>query len=223
MYLPPHFNRSDDRALAVAIMRENSFASLISNDDEGFPYVTHLPLHVEERENGDIVLLGHCAKPNPHWKYLAARPKALVTFMGPHAYMSPSVYPDLARVPTWNYLAVHCQVEATPIEGDENTDAMLKCLIGDNEPAYAEQWRALGEEYAHKMMKGISAFELRVTALQCKVKINQHRKESHAALYSQYSQGTADEQALAAWMKRLGLNVQADSDSNSNSKSTTAE
>jgi transcriptional regulator len=74
-----------------------------------------LPLHLEERGE-QWVLLGHCARPNPHWRYLQARPQAVVTFLGPHAYMSPQVYPDLARVPTWNYLAVHCTVQATLIE-----------------------------------------------------------------------------------------------------------
>ncbi len=207
MYLPPQFNQSDNKELALAVMRESPFASLISNDDDGFPFVTHLPLHAEMRDDGEMVLLGHCAKPNPHWKYLAARPKALVTFLGPHAYMSPSVYPDLARVPTWNYLAVHCHVEASAIDGDANKDALLKCLIGDHEPAYAQQWRDLGEEFAHKMMMGIAAFELRVTKLECKVKLNQHRKESHAAMHAQYSNGTPDERALAEWMRRIGMEV----------------
>ncbi len=97
-------------------MREHPFASLISLDDAGAPYVTHLPLHHEERSN-QLVLLGHCARGNPHWRYLQTRPQALVTFMGPHAYLSPKVYPDLARVPTWNYLAVHCTVQATLSKG----------------------------------------------------------------------------------------------------------
>ena len=61
------------------LMREHPFASLISNDDTGLPFVTHLPLHLEERD-GTLVLLGHCARPNPHWRYLQARPTALVTF-----------------------------------------------------------------------------------------------------------------------------------------------
>ena len=97
MYLPPQFH-SHDPAHARALMREHPLASLVSTDDEGFPFVTHLPLHAQER--GDtLVLLGHCARPNPHWRYLQARREALVTFMGPQAYLSPSVYPDLARVP----------------------------------------------------------------------------------------------------------------------------
>lgn len=203
MYLPPHF-ASKDRAHALALMREHPFASLISNDDEGFPFVTHLPLHVQE-EGDALVLLGHCARPNPHWRHLQARPEALVTFQGPHAYMSPAVYPDLARVPTWNYLAVHCRVQARLIDGAQDKDALLKALIGDHEPAYAAQWRALGEEFARKMLAGIVAFELRVTDWQCKIKLNQHRKESHAAMHERYGAGTPDERALADWMQRLGM------------------
>lgn len=203
MYLPPQF-KSTDAALAARLMREHPFASLISNDDEGLPYVTHLPLHLEERD-GAFVLLGHVARPNAHWRYLQARPRAVVTFLGPHAYLSPKVYPDLARVPTWNYLAVHCTVEAALIDEPAAKDALLKTLIGDHEPPYAEQWRGLGEEFAHKMLAGIMAFELRVTQWQCKLKLNQHRPESHAAMRERYQAGSEDERALADWMARLGL------------------
>ena len=215
MYMPPQFN-AKDRDHARRIITEHPFASLISNDEDGLPYVTHLPLHLAapaaveggdrgDTEDGGLRLLGHVAKPNPHWRYLKARPRAVVTFLGPHAYLSPQVYPDLARVPTWNYLAVHCTVEATLVETPEAKDALLKSLIGDHEPAYAAQWRALGEEFALKMLAGIVGFELRVTQLQCKLKLNQHRPESHAAMQAMYAAGNADEQALARWMHTLGL------------------
>ena len=134
-----------------------------------------------------------------------ARPTAVVTFLGPHAYLSPKVYPDLARVPSWNYLAVHCTVQATLVEDAAAKDLLLKKLIGDHEPPYADQWRALGEEFANKMLPGIMGFELRVTELQCKVKINQHRPESHAALKAGYAAGNENERALAGWMDALGL------------------
>ncbi len=202
MYLPPHFNKSQDRTIAARIVREHPFASLISNDDDGFPYVTHLPLHLVEQDLS-WKILGHVAKPNQHWKYLQARPEALVTFMGPQAYMSPKVYPDLARVPTWNYLAVHCKVSATLIEEPEAKDRLLKTLIGDHEPTYAKQWIGLGQEYQHKMLAGIVAFELKVTQLECKVKINQHRPEAQAKMLEIYSQGNPQEQALAKWMREL--------------------
>jgi transcriptional regulator len=203
MYLPPHF-KNDDPAIARELIRDYPLAMLISNDDEGFPFVSHLPLHLDE-EGGQFVLWGHSAKPNAHWRYLQARPKALVVFNGPHGYQSPKIYPDLQRVPSWNYLAVHCKVEARLIEDNEGKDRLLKKLIGDHEPAYAQQWINLGEEYQHKMMAGIVGFELRVTSWECKLKLNQHRKESHAAMRETYAAGNEGERELAKWMDRLGL------------------
>jgi transcriptional regulator len=203
MYQPPQF-RSEDPAIAAELMRSYPFANLISNDDDGFPFVTHLPLHLEEREGG-FTLLGHCAKPNPHWRHLQARPDALVTFMGPHAYLSPKVYPDLQRVPTWNYLTVHCKVRATLVEDPLAKDRLLKKLIGDHEPPFAEQWRSLGEEFAHKMLAGIVGFELEVVEWACKLKLNQHRREAHAKMLAAYRADGEDGRALAAWMERLGM------------------
>lgn len=216
MYQPPQFI-AKDRAHALDIIRAHPFASLISVDDAGLPFVTHLPLHVEEnpstgsgRTDVGLTLFGHCAKPNAHWRYLQARPQAVVTFMGPHAYLSPQVYPDVARVPSWNYLAVHCTVQARLIEEpleNEKKDRLLKMLIGDHEPGYAQQWMDLGAEFQHKMLAGIVGFELQVLDLQCKIKLNQHRPESHAALHAMYAAGNEDERALADWMVKLGLNA----------------
>ena len=211
MYLPIHFTAKDStttHATAHQLIQANPLASLISVDGDGLPFVTPLPLHLLV-ETGGTLLLGHCAKLNPHWRYLAARPTAVVTFMGPHAYMTPRVYPDLARVPTWNYLMVNCTVEARIIETFDDKDRLLKHLIADHDPAYAEQWRGLGEDYQHKMMGGIVAFELRVLNMQCKVKLNQHRPEARAALHAQYSQGNDNERALAGWMDKLEEPAQA--------------
>jgi transcriptional regulator len=55
------------------------------------------------------------------------------------------------------------------------------------------------------MLAGIVAFELRVEALECKVKLNQHRPESHAALRNGYARGNEQERQLAQWMDSLGI------------------
>ncbi|MDO5626278.1 MAG: FMN-binding negative transcriptional regulator [Pseudomonadota bacterium] len=209
MYQPP-FSASQDPAIAARLMREHPFASLITVDADGLPFVTHLPLHLKDdagAAEGRFTLLGHVARPNPQWRHLQAHPRAVVTFQGPHAYMSPAVYPDLARVPTWLYLAVHCTVQARLLAADDaaGKDALLKCLIGDHEPAYAEQWRAMDETLAGKLLQGITAFELTVTDWQCTLKLNQHRRESHAALHAACAAGTPDERALVGWMQALGM------------------
>lgn len=203
MYQPPQF-KSTDAGIAAELMRGIAFASLVSSDDAGIPFVTHMPMYLHTGSEG-FVLWGHCAKPNPHWRYLQQRPHALVTFLGPHAYQSPAIYPDLARVPSWNYLAVHCNVDVRLVEEAAAKDALLKKLIGDHEPAYAQQWRELGEEFQLKMLAGIVGLEMSVTQWECKLKINQHRPESHAKLKASYAAGNAQERELAAWMDRLGM------------------
>jgi transcriptional regulator len=207
MYIPTQF-KSDDVAVAVELMRKNSFATLITNDDNGQPFVTYLPLHVDlgERDGKPWPsLLGHVARANPHWKYLRDRGTALVSYLGPHAYMSPSVYPDTMRVPTWNYLAVQCRVRVRLLNQRAEMDQMLVKLIEHNEPAYLEQWRSLSEEYHTRMIAMIVGFELEITELQCKLKLNQHRPESHAALRRAYAEGSEAERELVAWMDRLKM------------------
>jgi transcriptional regulator len=207
MYLPRQF-QADDRALALEMMRAHSFALLVGQDDDGRPFATHLPLIVGERGAGAsrrVVLEGHVAKPNPHARILAARPEVMVVFQGPQAYLSPKVYPDLMRVPTWNYLAVHAYGRAAIVEGEAKQDALLKFLIGIHEPEYAAQWRGLPQEFQSKMLAGIVAFEIEVETLEAKFKLNQHRKEAHAAMKERYAAGTPDERALAGWMTRLGM------------------
>jgi len=208
MYIPAQFN-SQELADAVDLMKSHSFATLIANDDEGWPFVTYLPLHLETRTAGvsvpQLVLFGHVARANPHWRYLRDRGNATVSFLGPHAYMSPRVYPDLKRVPTWNYLAVECRVKATLIEGDDAADGMLVKLIEDYDPDYLRQWRSLDAHYVRTMLAGIVGFELEVTELHCKLKLNQHRPESHAAMRAAYGGGNQNERELVRWMDKLNL------------------
>ena len=173
MYLPAHFNHPEH---AVKLMREHPLAQLVSSDDQGFPYVTPLPLHVEVRAE-QVVLQGHCAKGNPHWRYLQSRPQALVLFMGPQAFMSTRVYPDLTRVPTWTYLSVQARVEAQLVTEQAAKDVMLKPLIADHDPAYVAQWQGLPQDYTQRMLAGVVAFELKVLSLDCKLKLNQHRPD----------------------------------------------
>jgi transcriptional regulator len=207
MYIPSQF-KSDDVSAAVDVMRKHSFATLICNDDDGLPFVTYLPLHVDLHErNGQPwpVLLGHVARANPHWKYLRDRGTALVSYLGPHAYMSPTVYPDTMRVPTWNYVAVQCVVRVRLLSERTEMDEMIDKLIDDNEASYRTQWRSLSEDYHSKMMAMIVGFELEITELQCKIKLNQHRPESHAALRRSFAGGSEADRELLGWMDRLNL------------------
>lgn len=206
MYLPAPFNPNDP-ALTRRLISEHPLATLISTDDQGFPFASHLPLKLDacDEQGRPTRLLGHLARANPQAGHLAQRPQALVAFLGPHAFMSTRVYPDEQRVPTWNYLSVQAKVQVRLLDGEEAKDAMLKQLIADHDPPYAQQWRGLPEKYTHGMLAAIVAFELQIQDIQTKIKLNQHRPESHAAMYAAYAGGSARERELAGWMVTLGL------------------
>ena len=202
LYNPPQFT-STDWGLACTLVQEHALASLVSVSEDGLPLITHLPLHTTAQSTAhDWRLLGHMANANPHCQLLHNNTQAVVTVMGPQAYMSPSVYPDLQRVPTWNYVALHANVSVRVLSAPEQKDVLLKQLIADHEPSYAQQWRDLPERYTQAMLLAITGFELQVLSWQLKVKVNQHRPEAAEQLKQQASTGTRDEQALAVWTQR---------------------
>ena len=206
MYLPKQFDHRDPE-LTCALLREHPLATLITLDEHGHPCLSHLPIKLDQTGPDGMpkLLLGHLARANPQIHHLNARDGALVSFLGPHAFMSTRVYPDEQRVPTWNYLSVEIKARVRLLEGEEAKDAMLKQLIADHDPPYAQQWRGLPDKYTHGMLAAIAAFELHVLEVQTKVKLNQHRPESHAAMYAAYAAGTPRERELARWMHDLGL------------------
>jgi transcriptional regulator len=209
MYLPKQF-KQDDVQLTRQLMCEHPFATLVSVVPQvDAPYISQLPIVPPGPVAGDSlvgsVLLGHLAKPNPHSKVLGGPGVHQLLWTGPNAYMSPSVYPDLARVPTWTYISVLATVQVEVIEQAAVLDALLKTLIAQHEPPYALQWRGLDSEFQDKLLSAIIGYRFTVTHLEAKFKLNQHRPESHQSMAKQLRAGNPQEQALATWMQRLGM------------------
>ncbi len=156
-------------------MRANPFAILISSTDAG-PFATHLPLFVRAASGEEkIILRGHVAKANPHWRYLEQQPQCLTIFHGPHAYISPSNYTAHESVPTWNYGAVHLYGNARVFSTPEALQGMLHELIDTFEPAYAAHWASLEAAYRERMLRQIVGFEIEVTKMEGKFKLGQNR------------------------------------------------
>ena len=172
MYIPEHF-RVEDRDAAIAFMRANPFAILVSTTDAG-PFATHAPVVISE--SGErLTIRGHVAQANPHWRYLQADPMSLMIFHGPHAYVSPSNYATRETVPTWNYGAVHAYGNARTYSAPEELRAMLHDLIPTFEAAYEEQWAGLSDAYRQRMLSHVVGFEMAVTKLEAKFKLSQNR------------------------------------------------
>jgi transcriptional regulator len=172
VYIPEHF-RVHDHTDAIAFMRANPFAILVSSTGDG-PFATHLPVFLQQ-EGDRLVIRGHVAKANPHWRYLEENPACLTIFHGPHAYVSASNYTTRENVPTWNYGAVHVYGNARTFASSEDLQGVLHQLIGTFEPAYAEQWGSLSETYRERMLSHIVGFEIAVTKIEAKFKLSQNR------------------------------------------------
>ncbi len=204
----PRFNQVTDRAVLLDAMRANSFAILFgplsAQPVHQSPIATHLPLVIkDEGEHG--ALEGHFARANSHWSLLDGC-ETLVVFAGPHSYVSPSHYGEALSVPTWNYIAVHAYGTLTAIHDEGEKKALLRDLIEANEPAYADQWHSLPDDFHRRMLAGIVGFRLPISRIEGKFKISQNRPEADRQnICSAQASGTADEQSLAAWMKRLGV------------------
>lgn len=172
MYIPEYF-RVEDRKTALGFMRANPFAILVSTTTEG-PFATHVPVVI--REQGDQMLIrGHVAKANPHWKHLQENPTTLMIFHGPHAYISPTNYSTREVVPTWNYGAVHVYGESRTYSEITDLLAMLHDLIPTFEAAYEQQWNSLSEAYRTRMLGHIVGFEIAVKKIEAKFKLSQNR------------------------------------------------
>jgi transcriptional regulator len=176
VYVPKHFEVTDT-AWCHALMRAQSFALMITADDTGAPFATHLPILVDERRGPLGTLRGHVARANPHWRHLAAGRPTLVVFSGAHAYVSPSWYATHPAVPTWNYVAVHASGTGALVEDAEQVRALLADLVHVYESPGPEAWsfEALPADYVAGMQRGIGAFEILIARLECKAKLSQNR------------------------------------------------
>ena len=205
----PGFNQIADRAVLIEAMQAYSFAILFgpqSTPESAAPLAaTHLPLVVKDLGPHGL-LEGHFARANRHWQALAGR-DTLAVFAGPHSYVSPALYVDPLSVPTWNYIAVHAYGTLELVDDKAGKEALLAGLIHVHEPAFAEKWRAMPGDFRRSMLAGIVGFRIAIQRIEGKFKLSQNRDEAERGnVQAAPVAGTADQLALATWMKRLEMN-----------------
>jgi transcriptional regulator len=209
VYIPRYYREGDPGALRD-LMRSYSFALLLAGGAAGLQAV-HLPLLWRERaRDGSApelgVLAGHVARANPLWHSFVgpqervaadghARPgqwpEALCIFSGPHAYVSPAWYSSRPQVPTWNYTAVHAYGAPRVIEDPQWAREQLAELVEKYESARqagaaagagAAPWQLSAEpDYVEKLLPGIVPFEITLTRLEGKFKLNQNKSAADRA------------------------------------------
>src|SRR6266571_1097663 len=191
MYMPT-LHREEDLATLHTLMRNYSFATLVTQHD-GVPFATHVPLILEANEGPYGTLYGHIARANPQWRDFHETQQVLVIFQGPHTYVSPSWYEVELSVPTWNYTAVHAYGAPHLVTDYDAFYALLDTLVRTHESQFARPWLfQLPEDYVHKMMLGIVAFAIPITRLGGKFKLSQNRSLTDQQYVAATLQQSAD-------------------------------
>ena len=182
----PDASKVTDPAEVLALMKANPFAALLSHDADGLTG-THMPT-VARREAEATVVECHMARPNPHWKRLAANPggEALMIFSGPDAYVRPGWYPSKAEhgkaVPTWNYAVVHAYGRAEIINDGGWLMRHVTELSEQQESPYELPWRTSDAPpaYTAALVRGIVGVRFVVSRIEAKAKMGQNRTDSDA-------------------------------------------
>jgi len=205
MYIPKHFEGGEPSGREI--MQAHSWALLMTSDEQGAPFATHLALLWQDDGSEHGSLIGHMARANAHWKLFARPAESLALFWGPHAYVSPTWYTPGVKVPTWNYVTVHAYGRPEIVEATPAVLMVLTKLAGAYEGTGADAWGLgrLPPGNAAEQTKAIVAFRMPISRIETKLKLSQNRdledrKRVIARLEANDSQ---DSKATADWMKRV--------------------
>jgi transcriptional regulator len=150
----------------------------------------------------------HLARANPTSKALADKREVLMVFTGPHTYISPDWYANENLVPTWNYAVVHAY--GTPRTVDETElRRLLDDMTASQEDGLAKKpWTTdkMPSDLVDKLCKAIVGFDLLITELQGKWKLNQNRgADDRTGVVSALEKlGGESNLAVAGTMRKLG-------------------
>ncbi|MDT0616268.1 FMN-binding negative transcriptional regulator [Streptomyces lancefieldiae] len=178
----PDFYRPPDSSWLVEIIQNNPLALLTSNGLPGkVPFATHLPSVPEsfDTEAPDLsgsVLLCHINRQNPHWEALEDGGAVLLTFTGPHGYVTPAIYQTTPAAPTWNFTSIHVRGTVRKIASVEETLEVVTATARILEGRFGRDWDLTSSiGYFRKIVPGVGAFRLHVTGADGMFKLSQEQ------------------------------------------------
>ncbi|MCC7080355.1 MAG: FMN-binding negative transcriptional regulator [Burkholderiales bacterium] len=208
MYLPKTFEETDHTCL-LAFIRCHPLATLVSTNAGGLN-ADHIPMLIEARAGGSMVLRGHVARANPLWRNLGDGASVLAIFQHAGCYITPSWYPTKAEsgkvVPTWNYAAVHVHGTARAIDDPSWLQAFLTRLTDANESARPRPWKLTDApaQYIATQLKAIVGIEIEIASLTGKWKMSQNRvaRDAEGVIAGLRERGDPDSLRMAAEVER---------------------
>jgi len=202
MYAPKHFAESDRTVLRDAVRRIR-VGQLITVGPGG-PEASFIPLLISD-DAGTVT--GHLARGNDQWRRADPSVPALVTWVGPDAYVSPSYYPSKQEhgtvVPTWNFIMVQARGSVTFHEDDGWKRSHVASMTDFHEASMPTPWSVddAPPDFVDGLARGIVGVELRVTSLEGKWKLSQNRPGPDiAGLITGLASRGADSAAVAQAM-----------------------
>ncbi|WP_276876657.1 FMN-binding negative transcriptional regulator [Chryseobacterium joostei] len=198
----PKLYRSEDMYLMREIIRENSFALLISSVDK--IRATHSMMMLNESDPENVYIETHISRANPQAKSLKNGDEILCDFLGAHTYISSSWY-DHINVSTWNYEAVQIYGKVELMDHDE-LYAHLDKLTSKYEKFQQcpMMVKDMGNEFVEKEMKGAFGIKINPTEIFIKQKLSQNRKEADFQnIISQLEQSDDNARKVAEKMKLI--------------------
>ncbi|MGR3855913.1 FMN-binding negative transcriptional regulator [Chryseobacterium indologenes] len=201
MFIPKLY-RSEDYDLMREIIKENSFALLISSVDK--IRATHSMMMLNEDNPENIYIETHISRANPQAKTIQNGDEVLCDFLGAHTYISSSWY-DHMNVSTWNYEAVQIQGKVEIMNHDE-LYAHLDKLTSQYESFQQcpMMVKDMGREFVEKEMKGAFGIKVIPTEIFIKQKLSQNRKENDFNnIITQLKQSDDNARKIAEKMKLI--------------------
>lgn len=169
MHPHPGYAWKDDGEM-LAFVSEVSFSTIFICGEAG-PMLVHAPVVV----GGGERLRFHVSRANRAAASLDGA-HALLSCIGPDAYVSPDWYGTPDQVPTWNYVAVECEGPLRRLDEDEL--ARLLDDLGDAQearlapkPVWTRGKMTPGKFEA--MLKAIGGFEMQIEAIRGTRKLGQ--------------------------------------------------
>ncbi|MEN4758850.1 FMN-binding negative transcriptional regulator [Chryseobacterium sp. C39-AII1] len=194
--------KSEDYNLLKEIIRENSFALLISSVDK--IRATHAMMMLNEDDPENIYIETHISRANPQAKTLKNEDEVLCDFLGAHTYISSSWY-DHINVSTWNYEAVQIYGKVELMNHDELYNHLDKLTSKyENFQQCPMMVKDMGKEFVEKEMKGAFGLKIIPTEIFIKQKLSQNRKENDFQnIISNLENGDENGKRIAEKMKLL--------------------
>lgn len=191
--------RWEGRDTMRAFAAEIGFGMLFLTTPNG-PRVAHVPFVFLD----DDRIAFHLARGNAITRYLDGA-DALFVVNGPDGYISADWYGIDDQVPTWNYVALELQGTARKMD-EAALIAQADALSHNQEERLAPKpvWTRgkMADGLFDKMLKGITGFEMHVTAWRSTVKLGQN-KSAELRLAAADGAEAAGNRALAHLMRNI--------------------